>query len=202
MFLQVIRGRVSDAGETRAALDQWAQELAPDATGWLGTTAGVTAEGQFIAIARFVNEDAARHNSDRAEQDQWWAQTSKLFTDEPTFRDSTEVDVDLHGEPDEAGFVQIIQGRSSDPARARELMSENPEPWVAFRPDILGTVGAGHAGGAYTAILYFTSEADAREGEAKEPPAELQAQMEEMGKLEVGEPTFLDITEPWLYSPR
>jgi hypothetical protein len=201
MFVQVITGKVSDAGEAHAALDQWAQELAPGATGWLGSTTGVTADGQFIAIARFDNEDAARRNSDRPEQDQWWAQTSKLFTEEPTFRDSTDVDLDMPGDPDKAGFVQIIQGRSSDPVRARELMQDNPDAWAKFRPDVLGSVGAGHDGGAYTAVLYFTSEEEAREGERKEMPPEMQAQMEEMGKLEVGEPTFLDILEPWLYSP-
>ena len=112
------------------------------------------------------------------------------------------MDVDLPGDPDKARFVQIIQGRSSDPARARELMQDNPEDWGKFRPDVLGSVGAGHDGGAYTAVLYFTSEAEAREGERKEMPPEVQAQMAEMGKLEIGEPTFLDITEPWLYSPR
>jgi hypothetical protein len=202
MFVQVIQGKVSDAAEAHMALDQWAEELAPGATGWLGATAGVTPDGQFVAMARFETEEAARRNSDRPEQDQWWAQTSKLFTDEPTFRESTDVDIDLHGDPDQARFVQMIQGRSSDPARARELMSDNPDPWAAFRPEILGSVGAGHDDGAYTAVLYFTSEADAREGEQKEPPAELQAQMDEMGKLEVGEPTFFDIKEPWLYSPR
>ncbi|MEP6761202.1 MAG: hypothetical protein ABJA93_07530 [Sporichthyaceae bacterium] len=201
MFVQIIQGKVSDAGEAHAALDQWAQELAPGATGWLGSTAGVTSDGQFIAIARFADDDAARRNSARPEQDQWWAQTSKLFTDEPTFHDSTEVDVDLHGDPDESTFVQVIQGHSSDPARARELMSENPDSWAAFRPDILGSIGAGHDGDAYSAVLYFTSEAEAREGERKEPPAEMKAQMDEMGKLEVGEPTFLDIAEPWMYSP-
>ena len=201
MFVQVITGKVSDAGEAHAALDQWAHELAPGATGWLGSTAGVTADGKFIAIARFDNEDAARRNSDRPEQDQWWAQTSKLFTEEPTFRDSTKVDVDMHGDPDKAGFVQVIQGRTSDPARARELMNDNPDTWAEFRPDVLGSVGVGHDGGAYTAVLYFTSEEEAREGERKEMPPEMQAQMAEMGKLEVGEPTFLDIKEPWLYSP-
>jgi hypothetical protein len=49
--------------------------------------------------------------------------------------------------------------------------------------------------------MYFTSEADAREGEAKLPPAELQAQMEEMGSLSVGEPEFIDLTDPWIVSP-
>ena len=202
MFVQVIQGKVSDAGEARAAFDRWAEELAPGATGWLGSTAGVTADGQLIAIARFDSEESARRNSDRPEQGQWWEQTSKIFTEEATFRDSTEVDVDEPGDPNKARFVQVIQGRSSDPARARELMQDNPESWSAFRPDILGSVGAGHDGGAYTAVLYFTSEEEAREGERKEAPPEMQAQMDEMGKLEIGEPTFLDIKEPWLYSPR
>ena len=202
MFVQVIQGRVSDRDEAHAALDQWAQELAPGASGWLGSTAGVTADGQLVAIARFESEDVARRNSDRPEQDQWWAQTSKLFTEEATFKESTEVDVDQPGDPDKASFVQIIQGRSSDPAKAREMMSQNPDPWMAFRPDILGSVAAGHDGGDYTMVLYFTSEEEAREGERKEPPPELKEQMDAMGALEVGEPTFLDLKDPWLYAPR
>lgn len=202
MFVQVFQGQVSDPGEMRAALDRWTQELAPGATGWLGSTSGVTDDGQFVAVVRFDSEDAARRNSDRPEQDQWWAQTSELFTGEVTFRDSTEVDLDIAGDPGTAGFVQIIQGRSSDPARARELIAQNPDQWAAFRPDIIGSVGAGHDSGDYTAVLYFTSEEEAREGERKAPPPELKEQMDEMGALEVGEPTFLDLREPWLHSPR
>jgi hypothetical protein len=172
------------------------------ATGWLGTTAGVTDDGQFVNLVRFESEDAARRKSNRPEQDQWWAETSRLFDGEVTFRESTEVDLDIQGDPDRAGFVQIISGRSSDPARARELMAQNPEQWAAHRPDILGSVGIGHDGGEYTAVLYFSSEEEAREGERREVPAELKEQMDEMGKLESGEPTFLDIRQPWLYSPR
>jgi len=157
--------------------------------------------GQAIAVVRFESEDAARRNSDRPEQDAWWTQTSKVFTEEPTFIESDKVDVDLSGNPDDAGFVQVIQGHSSDPARARELMAQDPDAWAAFRPDIVGSVGIGHDGDAYTVVLYFTSEAAAREGEKKETPPELQAQMDEMGKLEVGEPTFLDLRDPWMHSP-
>lgn len=200
MFVQVISGQVSDKEEVRAAFDRWAQELAPGATGWLGSTAGVTDDGLLMAVVRFDSADAARRNSDRPEQDQWWTQTAKLFTGEATFLESTEVDLDIVGDPDTAGFVQVIQGRSSDPARARELMSQNPEEWAAFRPDILGSLGAGHDGGRYTAVLYFTSEAEAREGEKKETPAELKEQMDAMGSLEVGEPTYVDIKRPWFYS--
>jgi hypothetical protein len=201
MFVQIIQGPVSDRDEAHTALDLWVRELAPGATGWLGTTAGVTEDKQLFAMARFDSEDVARQNSDRPEQDQWWAQTSKLFTQEPTFKESTEVDVDIQGDPDKATFVQVIQGRSKDPAKARELMMDNPETWADFRPDVLGSLGANHDDRAYTAVLYFTSEAEAREGERKEPPAEVKAQMDEMGKLEEGEPTFIDLKEPWLYAP-
>ena len=201
MFVQVIQGKVKDPEQAHAALERWSQELAPGAEGWLGSTAGVTDDGTFLATARFQSEDAARANSQRPEQDRWWSETSQLFSGEPTFRESTEVDVDMAGDPDRAGFVQVIQGRTSDPDRARELMKEGPDDWSSFRPDMLGSVSLGHDEGTYTVVLYFTSEEEAREGERKEPPADLKDQMDEMGKLEVGEPTFFDLKQPWLYSP-
>jgi hypothetical protein len=202
MFVQVIQGRVSDAEALRAAIDRWAQELAPGATGWLGSTGGVTDDGRFIALVRFDSEEAARRNSDRPEQDQWWSQTAKLLTGEASFRDSNDVTVDAPGNPDQAGFVQVMQGRGSDPDRARELMSQDSDKWAAFRPDLVGSVTVGHDGGAYTMAMYFTSEAEAREGERKELPPELAAQMEEMSKLSVGETEFFDLKQPWLHSPR
>ena len=91
----------------------------------------------------------------------------------------------MQGDPDQAGFVQVIQGRTSDPQRARELMNEGPDDWSSFRPDMLGSLSVGHDEGDYTVVLYFTSEEEAREGERKEPPAELKAQMDEWDKLEV-----------------
>jgi hypothetical protein len=202
VFVQVIQGQVADAEKAKAALDRWAAEVAPGAIGWLGSTAGVTEDGRFIALARFESEEAARRNSDRPEQDRWWGETARLFSGEPTFKDSSDVTVDLVGEPDEAGFVQVMQGRGTDPDRARELMADDSPHWAEFRPDIIGSVAVGHEGGAYTMAIYFTSEAEAREGERKEPPPELRAQMEEMASLSVGEPEYFDLKQPWLYSPR
>jgi hypothetical protein len=200
MFVQVIQGRVSDRGGLRSALDRWDRDLAPGAVGWLGSTAGVTDDGRFIALVRFDSEEAARANSDRPEQDRWWSETSKLLTGDATFSESREVVVDVNGDPDNAGFVQVIQGRNSDPARARELMRQDTSEWTAFRPDILGSVAVEHDDGFYTVALYFTSEKAAREGEGKEPPPELKAQMEEMDALSIGEPEFFDLKEPWLNS--
>jgi hypothetical protein len=95
-----------------------------------------------------------------------------------------------------------MRGEGTDPDRARELMAQDSSAWADFRPDIVGSLAVAHQGGAYTMAIYFTSEAEAREGERKEPPPELRAQMEEMDALSVGVPEFFDLTQPWLYAPR
>ncbi len=202
MFVQVIQGQIADPAAAKAALERWTQDLAAGASGWLGTTAGVTESGSFIALARFDSEDDARRNSDRPEQGEWWAETSKLFTGEAIFHDSTVVTADVTGDPDHAGFIQVIQGRTRDPERGRELMSSDSAAWAEFRPDIIASLAVEHDGDAYTTALYFSSEEEAREGERKEVPPELKAAMEEMDALSVGVPDFFDLKEPWLYSPR
>jgi hypothetical protein len=79
-------------------------------------------------------------------------------------------------------------------------MAQDPDTWAALRPEVLGSVEALHDGGEYTMVLYFTSEAAAREGERKELPLELRATMDEMGKLAVGEPEFFDLLQPAMRS--
>jgi hypothetical protein len=202
MFVQVIQGRVADAAQVRRQFDKWFEEVAPGAVGWLGGTAGVTEDGQLVALARFESEEAAQQNSDRPEQTAWWSEMETLFTGEPVFHNSTSVEVDTPGDPDQAGFVQVMQGRTSDPERARELMANDPTDWQEFRPDILGTVSVGHDGDGWTMAIYFTSEEEAREGERKEPPPETQEMMKEMDSLSIGEPAYFDLKEPWLQAPR
>ncbi len=201
MFVQVIQGHVSDAAGVQAQHEKWIAEVAPGAVGWLGSTSGVTDDGLLVVLARFESEEAAQQNSDRPEQGEWWEETAKLFTDEPTFHNSTSVEVDTPGDPSQAGFVQVMQGRTSDPDRARELMANDPTDWSEFRPEILGTVNIGYDDDAWTMAIYFTSEEAAREGEQKEPPPEMQKMMEEMNSLSVGEPVFHDLKDPWLHAP-
>jgi hypothetical protein len=202
MFAQVIQGRTTDAGGLVAAMDRWTQEIQPGSIGWLGSTMGATDDGTFVAVARFESAEAARRNADRPEQGRWWEETSRLFDGEVTFSDSEDVTVDMQGDPDRAGFVQVMQGRVTDADRAKELMAKIPsDVMAAYRPDVLGSVMVGHAGGAWTQVIYFTSESDAREGERRDPPAELRDAMAEMGELSVGETTFHDLREPRLQSP-
>ena len=201
MFAQVIQGKTSDAQGLLAAMDRWVEELRPGSIGYLGTTMGVTDGGDFFAVARFESAEAAKQNGDRPEQGQWWEETSRHFDGEVSFRDSEDLTVDLQGDPDTAGFVQVMQGRVSDTARAKEVMSMIPsDVMAAYRPDVLGSVVISQDDGAWTQVVYFTSEDAARDGERKEPPAEFQSVMEEMGKLSVGETTFLDLRQPLLQS--
>jgi hypothetical protein len=203
MFIQVITGKTSKAAQVRTALDRWVEVLAPGADGWLGSTAGVTEDGRLVALARFESEEAAQRNSDRPEQGKWWAQTAQLLDGGATFRNSVAVMPDLRGNPDEAGFVQIMQGQQGpDPDRAQELMNQNSDEWAAFRPEVIGSLAVVHPDNSWTLALYFTSEAEARQGERKEPPPALKAQMQEMDELSVEEPTYFDLKDPWLSSPK
>jgi hypothetical protein len=200
MFVQVIQGHVSDAGKVHAQLEKWMAKIGPRAEGWLGSTSGVTDDGQLVAVVRFGSEEAAQRNSGLPEQGAWWDEMAALFTDEPVFHNSTWVEVDTPGDPSQAGFVQVMQGRTSDPERARELMASSAG-WPEFRPDILGRLLVGHDIDAWTMAIYFTSEAAAREGEQKALPPDLEELMKELDALSLGEPGFLDLRDPWFNAP-
>ncbi len=202
MFAQVVQARTSDPDGVRAAMDRWLDELGPGSIGWLGSTMGITDDGTFVAVARFESAEAAARNAQRPEQDRWWAETSRLFDGEVAFQDSEDVTLELQGDPGRADFVQVMRGRVTDAARAKEVMGQIPDDvWATYRPDVLGSLSVGHEDGGWTQVLWFTSEAEAREGERKEPPAELRDTMEEMGKPSVGGTTSLDLRRPLLQSP-
>ncbi|HZI39357.1 MAG TPA: hypothetical protein VFF24_13705 [Acidimicrobiia bacterium] len=200
MFVQVIQGRTDDAAGLRRQIERWDQELRPGATGWLGSTFGVTADGEAIGIARFESAETAARNSDRPEQGEWWTETEKLFSGPVTFHDSSDVDVFLAGGSDAAGFVQVMQGRVTDLARVRELEAKATETMPTVRPDVIGSVRARYGDGEFTEVVYFTSEAEARAGEAKpmsdEDAAEF-ADWQDVVKVD----RWYDLTEPWFSGP-
>jgi len=200
MFVQVIQGKVRDKAEVRAQLDRWVSDLAPRSVGWLGTTAGVADDGTFIALARFESEAAADKNSSLPEQGEWWDAMAATFDGEPTFHNSTVCDTDLNGDPSQAGFVQVMQGTSNDPERLFALMTDDSLDLAPVRPDILGRLTCLHDGGAWTMAIWFTSEAEAREGEKKDMPPEAAERMAELQTLG-DEPTYIDLTDPWMDGP-
>lgn len=198
MFVQVIQGRTNDGAGLRRQLDRWTQEIRAGAKGYLGSTGGVADDGTAFFMARFESEAAARANSDRPEQGQWWEETSKYFDGDVTFRNCTEVDTTLGGGSDEAGFVQVMQGQVTDKARLLELEKEFMPKIESMRPDVIGSV-RGWDGDRFTDVIYFTSEADARKGETG-VAGEAEADMSEFFEL-VQDLTYIDLKDPWLVTP-
>ena len=199
MLVQAIQAKTSDAEALKGQLDRWAEELSPDAEGYLGTTAGVAQDDQFIALARFESEEAARANSERSEQGSWWEETSKHLEGDVTFHDCTDVWTYLEGGSDDAGFVQVLQGRVSDRDRFRSLQEELTENLQEERPEVLGMLEAWD-GDLVTTAVYFASEHTAREGEGKAIPEEVREKLDEMRSL-AEDLAYLDLEEPWLFSP-
>ena len=179
-------------------METWTRDLAPGATGWLGSTAGVTADGQGIAVVRFESEEAARANSERAEQGAWWAETEKLLED-VQFSESSDVSQFLAGGSDDAGFVQIMKVAGVDRAKVEEGDRQFEPVAAKLRPDLIGGVRVWTGPDSMIEANYFTSEDDARKGESEPPPAEFAEGfaefMEMMSKAE-----FVDFSDPYLHS--
>ena len=196
MFIQVIQGRCNDADRLRKQLDVWERDLAPSADGFLGSTGGLTDDGTFVAVVRFDSREQADAQSSRPEQDAWWQATSTCYDGEPVFHDSTSVDVDTPGDPSQAGFVQVMQGRVDDAAGFRSFMQAPLDGLREMRPEIIGGTVAVADDGGFTQTIYFTSQEAAREGEKQEMPAEVQEQMQQgMGAMH--DLQYFDLTDPW-----
>jgi hypothetical protein len=121
MFVQVVRGVVAEPEAAFARLDQWLEDLAPGAPGWLGTTAGVTARRELVAFVRFATAADARANGDRLEQGQWWAGSVLLFTGDVSFDNYEDATVFGDGGSDAAGVVEVLRGRARHGTSAEEL---------------------------------------------------------------------------------
>jgi hypothetical protein len=200
MFAQVIQARATDEAAVRARFEEWDRSLKADAEGFLGSTGGVSDDGEFIVIARFESAEAAQRNSDRPEQGEWWAETEKLLEGEVRFYDCNEVEVRWGGGSDAAGFVQVIQGRlKSDGDKARwRAMEQEAEAWMKEnRPDVMGAVSAWQ-GPNFSDFVYFTSEEEARVGEQKQPPGGSEGD-DWMQSIE--DVKFIDLKRPHFSSP-
>ena len=199
MFVQVLEGKVRDGDGLRGQLEAWRSDLQAGADGWLGTTAGITADGTFIAVVRFESQEAAQANSSRPEQGEWWKASEATFDGAVTFTDCPDVDIVGAGGSDDAGFVQVIFGRA-DRSAILPIADELAATLRRMRPDVIGATAAWPGDGTLIQTVYFTSERDARAGESAEPMSdEDRAASERLSSLMQME-RFVDLSEPWLYS--
>ena len=199
MFVQVITGSTSDREGLLRQADRWQDELRPGAAGYLGSSGGVTEDGLFVLLARFESEEAARRNSARDQQGEWWTETEK-YLEGATFQDSVEVTTLLGGGSNRAGFLQVMRGRVIDADKIAAIgsrMAEFEGAMRRHRPDILGQLIVMHPDATYTEVVYFASEEAARQGESTDPPPELQTLFGEIREA-VTVDEYLDLKDPWL----
>ncbi|MFD4295210.1 hypothetical protein ACFWPA_17670 [Rhodococcus sp. NPDC058505] len=201
MFIQVIQGRVGDQAGLQRCLDRWNDDLAAGAAGYLGSTSGTCADGTFICLVRFASPDAARRNAERPEQGAWWAAAERCFDGQVTVMDCAEVTEWMGGGSDTAGFVQVLEGHTSDPHRMVDLMSRVGDRVHDLRPEIVGGTLCSDGGDGYVEAVYFTSESAARLHESVEVPDDLRSLFEEETEL-MGEVSYYDMRAPMLVSAR
>ena len=194
-FVQMIRGPLDDEAAAWKLLDRWDSDLRSGATGFLGSTAGITTDGQLVLVARFEDESNAARNASRPEQGEWWSEFETALSGPASFFDSSEVDLSMGGGSDDAGFVQIMIG-TGDREQVRAAIAGAEEVLRRERPDILGGFTAWR-GERFFDVAYFTTEAEARAGENKELSDEGRAAFEQFGEL-LNVEEYLDIPNPRL----
>ena len=199
MFIQIIQGKVRDADEMRRLSDEWREQMGATAEGWLGGTYGITDDNEFVGVIRFESREAAARNSARPEQGEWWTRMEGCFDGQATFHDCDNAMMFLGGGSDDAGFVQVIQGRVSEPERFRQFMEQPMDTLHEQRPEILGGTIAMEPDGWFTETVAFRSEDEARQGEQKEMPEEARGEWDdEMARMQ--DVRYLDLHHPWFAS--
>ena len=194
MFVHVVRGRARDAAAVREHLDVWLDEHEPETQGWVGTTSGVTADGEFVALVRWESEQVSEVALGRPEQAEWWKGMVGLL-DGARVVSTPDCAPWKGGGSDDAGFVQVMEGRlTSRDAAVRTLVGLRR--WeMPSRPDLLGAFIALLPDERYTASFYFTSEAEARAAEQRELPAHETAYLDEWRSI-LADITYLDLPTP------
>jgi hypothetical protein len=201
VFIQIIQGTCTKQDELHRQFDTWLRDLAPSAPGWLGGTFGFTDDDVFVAVIRFESKEQAMANSDRPEQGAWWAETERLFDGPVEFHDADKVLLGLQGGSDDAGFVQVIQGKLDDPALLEAELDDMSNLLHQERTEILGTTFAIEEDGTFTECVFFTDERTAREGEARAMPnrEDVRHLMEDFRRV-THDLRYLDLHQPWYAS--
>ncbi|MGI9084202.1 MAG: hypothetical protein ACR2FE_02790 [Aeromicrobium sp.] len=192
MFIQVIQAKTSRKNDVRQLMDEWS-DLPDDDTGFLGGTFGVTDDGTYIGVVRFESKEKAMANSERPETTAMAEKMAALMDGPPEFHDCDDVTVWMDGGSDDAGFVQVIRGKTDDPARLKESMAGDTDELRDRRPDVIGGTLAIDDDGSFTNTVAFTDEASAREGEKNsDPPEEFETLMRDV--------QYYDLRDPWFES--
>jgi hypothetical protein len=197
VFIQMVQGRCSRQDDLRRVVDDWCTSMASQ-PGRLGGTYGFTDDSTFIGVVRFDSQDACARASELDDAGMWWAAAAQCFDSSPELHESSDVTMMLNGGSDDAGFVQLMRGRVGNVDKLRRMTgdTEMTNMLRQARPDIIGATLAIEDDGHFIETIAFTSEAEAREREQMEMPAEVAGDMAEA----MAEVEYLDLHRPWFRS--
>ncbi len=191
MFVQFMRATVTDVDGLRGPRARQGQTVG--AVGFLGGTAGITPNGDFVVLSRFDSPAAAAEYRAHSEAGDWWPDLLTYFDGEPVVKETERVSVLIAGD-DHAGFVQMMEG-TGDPAALKALDERFLEIAPTYRPDIMGGYRAYFDDGTWADITYYTSEAEARAGESREMPRESRSCSRSSGRV-AGITAYHDLDVP------
>ena len=141
---------------------------------------------------------AARANSDRPEQGAWWSETEKYYDGASLLRGVVGCHR-AHGRRVERRRVRPGDEGGGRRPRPRSTVSTTSfEQLASVRPDLLGRPPCVDRRRSVRRAAYFTSEAEARAGEQKELPEEVQALMAEFQEI-MANTEFIDLIDPELH---
>ncbi len=184
MFIEVVEGRALDAAATR---DEWLEVqavLESVAVGWLGVTAGASADRHFVALLGFETEEAARITMDSGRERGSWDRLGRVV-ERLSFRECRNVRAFFTTDARNVESVDLTRGVVSDLVGIGAMFA----PGTSSRegdPSVVGGLACWDAEGVAVTALYRTARAIPAAAESLGEPSLL---------LEA--PTHLEIAPPW-----
>lgn len=191
MLFQVVLGKVADPEAARRA---WEGISLADLTGWFGSAGGVTTDGRLVLSAAFESPEAAEAAGS------WWSALEGELESPTVVLETEDVAVVSVKPPTGAGFVQLMRAAVRDRERLEAVEAEIGPAFIEHRPDFLEGNRLWFDDGTLVALDYFSSEAEARAGEAKPLPEVLATGFQQWFSLLV-DPEWYDLTNPWIAGP-
>lgn len=197
MFVLTVEARTSRPAALRRHVLTWPSVVGRDAMGWLGNTAGVSADGELVLLLRFASQEAAWATSDLPGSAQWWQDCRRLLDTPPQITESTAVTGILQGGSDDAAAVRITRGSGSR-TRLRDSVRQLESLPAAERAPVVGGFVAWHDGGRFTEALYLASPAGELDQRAASSALR---QILDAQDAAMREGRVVELVEPWLASP-
>ena len=191
-FVVLAQGAAADPDALRRSWEDWQERARASAGGWLGSTAGIAPAGHWLAALRYSSEEEARAARDDVGSFLPGVTAVELTGDVQV--------VEGNGSPAAGRFVQVMRAHVPDRRRLEDVEAAIGDRFAALRPDFLTGIRAWTGADRLTVVDWFTSEAEARAGEAAGIPADLGSLFGEWMSL-LHDVEWNDLVEPWQAHP-